>query len=146
MTAAVQIGETARDRADFRRCFKTGATMFLHDDGIVAHYTCRNTLKAACIPAITLICAFHLGRLRYPRIAALAFAAALVIAIFAGLAPETTAFTPIMKASRMDRESGWKRNALARSTSAFCKLVSAASAACAPNAFLKPSLDQAETR
>src|SRR6185436_11107712 len=52
----------------------------------------------------------------------------------------------IMKASRMDRESGWKRTALARSTSAFCKLVSAASAAWAPNAFLKPSLDQAETR
>src|SRR6476620_12493047 len=37
MTTAVQIGETARDRADFCRCFKTGAAVFLHDDGIVAH-------------------------------------------------------------------------------------------------------------
>ena len=45
-------------------------------------------------------------RICYPRIAALAFAAALVIAIFAGLAPETTSFTPIMKASRMGLESG----------------------------------------
>ena len=51
-----------------------------------------------------------------------------------------------MKASRMGLESGWKRIALARSTSAFCKLVSAASAACAPNAFLKFSLDHADTR
>src|SRR5258705_766440 len=37
MTTAVQIGETARDRADFCRCFKTGAAVFLHDGGIVAH-------------------------------------------------------------------------------------------------------------
>src|SRR6266850_6973055 len=37
MTTAVQVGETARDRADFCRCFKTGAAVFLHDDGIVAH-------------------------------------------------------------------------------------------------------------
>src|SRR5437867_471114 len=51
-----------------------------------------------------------------------------------------------MKASRIGLECGWKRIALARSTSAFCRLVSAASAACAPNAFLKPSLDQADTR
>src|SRR5258705_11273180 len=51
-----------------------------------------------------------------------------------------------MKASWMGLDCGWKRIALARSTSAFCKLVSAASAACGPNAFLKPSLDQADTR
>src|SRR4051812_39746813 len=82
----------------------------------------------------------------YPRIAALAFAAAAVIASFAGLAPETTSFTPIMKASMIGLDCGWKRIALARSTSAFCRLVSAASAACVPNAFLKPSLDQADTR
>jgi len=42
----MQIGETARDRADFCRCFKTGAAVFLHDDGIVAHSTYRNTLRA----------------------------------------------------------------------------------------------------
>src|SRR5664279_5194273 len=47
MTTAMQIGETARDRADFCRCFKTGAAVFLHDDGIVAHSTYRNTLRAA---------------------------------------------------------------------------------------------------
>src|ERR1700739_3050610 len=51
-----------------------------------------------------------------------------------------------MKASWMGLDCGWKRIALARSTSAFCKLVSAAAAACVPNAFLKPSLDQADTR
>jgi hypothetical protein len=44
MTTAMQIGETARDRADFCRCFKTGAAVFLHDDGIVGHSTYRNTL------------------------------------------------------------------------------------------------------
>src|ERR1700730_16760808 len=47
MATAMQIGETARDRADFRRCFKTGAAVFLHDDGVVAHSTYRNTLRAA---------------------------------------------------------------------------------------------------
>src|SRR6266849_7160258 len=77
---------------------------------------------------------------------ALAFSAAAVIAAFADFVPETTSITPIMKASRIGLECGWKRIALARSTSAFCKLVSAASAACAPNAFLKPSLDQADMR
>src|SRR2546429_3313192 len=85
-------------------------------------------------------------RSRYPRIAALAFSAAAVIASFADFAPETTSLTPIMKASWMGLDFGWKRIALARSTSAFCKLVSAAAAARGPNAFLKPSLDQAETR
>src|SRR5882757_6289333 len=39
MTTAMQIGEAARDRADSRRCFKTGAAVFLHDDGIGAHST-----------------------------------------------------------------------------------------------------------
>src|SRR5689334_18181588 len=78
----------------------------------------------------------HLGRPRYPRIAALAFSAAAVIAVFAGFAPETTSFTPIMNASRMSLDCGWKRIAFARSTSAFCRLVSAAAAACGPNAFL----------
>src|SRR5229473_4487217 len=53
MTTAMQIGETARDRADFCRCFKTGAAVFLHDDGIVAHSTYRNTLRAACMLART---------------------------------------------------------------------------------------------
>src|SRR5437879_850770 len=47
MTTAMQIGETARDRADFCRCFKTGAAVFLHDDGIVAHSTHRNTPRVA---------------------------------------------------------------------------------------------------
>src|SRR3984957_8988789 len=42
MTTAMQIGETARDRADFCRGFKTGAAVFLHDDGIVAHSSYRN--------------------------------------------------------------------------------------------------------
>src|SRR5712664_4431648 len=51
-----------------------------------------------------------------------------------------------MKASRIGLDCGWKKIALARSTSAFCKLVSAAAAACGPNAFLKPSLDQADRR
>ena len=53
MTTAMQIGETARDRADFCRCFKTGAAVFLHDDGIVAHSTYRNTLRAAYMLART---------------------------------------------------------------------------------------------
>src|SRR5438270_235316 len=53
MTTAMQIGETARDRADFCRGFKTGAAVFLHDDGIVAHSTYRNTLRAAYMPART---------------------------------------------------------------------------------------------
>lgn len=35
----------------------------------------------------------------YRRIAALAFRAAAIIALFADFAPETTSFTPIMKAS-----------------------------------------------
>src|ERR1700688_4230219 len=39
MPTAMQIDETARDRADSRRCFQTGAAVFLHDDGIVAHST-----------------------------------------------------------------------------------------------------------
>src|SRR5262245_66593510 len=51
-----------------------------------------------------------------------------------------------MNASRIGLDCGWKRIALARSTSAFCRLVSAASAAWAPNAFLKFSLSQADTR
>src|SRR5579872_3074901 len=86
------------------------------------------------------------SRCRYPRIAALARSAAAVMTTFAGLVPEITSLTPIMKASRMVLDSGWNRIALARSTSASCRLVSAASAASAPNAFLKPSLDQADTR
>src|ERR1700738_1005479 len=45
MTTAMQIGETARDHADFCRCFKTGAAVFLHDDGIVAHSTYRNPFR-----------------------------------------------------------------------------------------------------
>jgi hypothetical protein len=53
MTTAMQIGETARDRADFCRCFKTGAAVFLHDDGIVAHSIYRNTLRAAYMLART---------------------------------------------------------------------------------------------
>src|ERR1700682_5296917 len=53
MTTAMQIGETARDRADFCRCFKTGAAVFLHDDGIVAHSTYRNTPSEPCAPART---------------------------------------------------------------------------------------------
>jgi hypothetical protein len=53
MTTAMQIRETARDRADFCRCFKTGAAVFLYDDGIVAHSTYRNTLRAAYMPART---------------------------------------------------------------------------------------------
>src|ERR1700687_1774447 len=53
MTTAMQIGETARDRPDFCRFFKTGAAVFLHDDGIVAHSTYRNTLRAAYMLART---------------------------------------------------------------------------------------------
>src|ERR1700720_2166991 len=59
MTTTMQIGETARDRADFCRCFKTGAAVFLHDDGIVAHSTYRNTLRAA----------YMLGRTNCTRVA-----------------------------------------------------------------------------
>ena len=51
--------------------------------------------------------------------------------VFPDFDPETTSLTPIMKASRMGLDCGWKRIALARSTSAFCKLLSAAAAACA---------------
>src|ERR1700748_3437681 len=68
------------------------------------------------------------------------------MASFADLAPDTTSLTPIMKTSWIGLDCGWKRIALARLTSAFCKLLSAASAACRPNAFLKASLDQADTR
>src|SRR6202011_3115677 len=53
MTTAMQIGETARDRADFCRCFKTGAAVFLHDDGVLGHSACRNTPIAADMPART---------------------------------------------------------------------------------------------
>src|ERR1700738_1978091 len=53
MTTAMQIGEAARDSADFCRCFKTGAAVFLHDDGIVAHSTYRNTPSEPCAPART---------------------------------------------------------------------------------------------
>ena len=42
MATVMQIGETGRDRSDFCRCFETGAAVFLHDDGIIAHSTCRN--------------------------------------------------------------------------------------------------------
>ena len=41
MTTAMQLGETARDRADLCRRFKTSAAVFLHDDGIVAHLLSR---------------------------------------------------------------------------------------------------------
>jgi phosphoglycerate-specific signal transduction histidine kinase len=50
------------------------------------------------------------GRLCYPRIAALAFSAAAIIASFADLAPDTTSFTPIMKTSWMGLDCGWKRD------------------------------------
>jgi len=53
MTTTMQIGETACDRADFRRCFKTGAAVFLHDDGVAAHSTYRNTLRVAYMLART---------------------------------------------------------------------------------------------
>src|ERR1700719_4621821 len=53
MTTAMQIGEIARDRADFRRCFKTGAAVFLHDDGVAAHSSYRDTLRAAYMLART---------------------------------------------------------------------------------------------
>src|SRR6266478_5004826 len=54
MTTVMQIGDTARDRADFCRCFKTGAAVFLHNDGMVAHSTYRNTLRTAYMPANVL--------------------------------------------------------------------------------------------
>ncbi len=53
MTTAMQIGETASDRADFRRCFKTGAAVFLHDGGVAAHSSYRDTLRAAYMLART---------------------------------------------------------------------------------------------
>src|ERR1700676_1703225 len=53
MTTLVEVGETARDRAEFCRGFKTGAAVFLHDDGIVAHSTYRNTPREPCAPART---------------------------------------------------------------------------------------------
>src|SRR5258708_1087856 len=53
MTTAMQIGETARDRADFCRCFKTSSAVFLHDDWIFAHSTYRITLRAAYMLAPT---------------------------------------------------------------------------------------------
>ena len=42
LPSRMQVGETARDRADFFRRFKTGAAVFLHDDGIVAHSADRS--------------------------------------------------------------------------------------------------------
>ena len=51
-------------------------------------------------------CPDRRGRHRYPRIAALAFAAASVIALFADFSPETTSLTPIMKASWMGLDCG----------------------------------------
>src|SRR3982750_3957054 len=39
MTTAMQVSEAARNRANFRRCFKTNTAIFLHDDGMVAHLT-----------------------------------------------------------------------------------------------------------
>ena len=67
MTTATQIGQTARDRADFCRCFKAGAAVFLHDDGIVAHYICRNTSTAAHIPGRTLMTAGQQEPIPPPR-------------------------------------------------------------------------------
>jgi hypothetical protein len=47
MTTAMQIGETARDRADFCQCcFKTGAAVFVTMMGLFAFYV-QNTLRAA---------------------------------------------------------------------------------------------------
>src|ERR1700687_3169870 len=62
MTAAMQIGETARDRADFCRCFKTGAAVFLHDDGILAHSTYKKYLESGRHPSA--------NELRHPRLQA----------------------------------------------------------------------------
>src|SRR6266404_8087779 len=62
MTTVMQIGDTARDRADFCRRFKTGAAVFLHNDGMVAHSTYRNTLRTAYMPA---------NHLRHARLQAL---------------------------------------------------------------------------
>jgi hypothetical protein len=50
MPTAMQIGETARDRAYSRRCFKTGAAVFLHDDGIAMHSTCPFVRPAGSRP------------------------------------------------------------------------------------------------
>src|SRR6266508_1746684 len=44
MTTAMQVGETARNRANFRRCFKTDTAIFLYDDGMVAHLTSVRSL------------------------------------------------------------------------------------------------------
>src|ERR1700676_3666995 len=99
--------------------------------------SCRTTRLQFPDTALNLLHYLH-----YPRIAALALSAAVVIASFADFAPETTSLTPIMKASWMGLDCGWNRIAFARSTSAFCRLISAASAACLPNALLNASLDQ----
>src|SRR5450631_984149 len=53
MPTSVHVGETARDRTDFCRCFKTGAAVLLHNDWIVAHSTYRNTPSEPCAPART---------------------------------------------------------------------------------------------
>src|SRR5712672_429850 len=66
MTTTMQIGKTARDRADFCRCFETGAAVFLHDDGIVAHSTFRNTPREFCAPARTYGHARLQGCIRKP--------------------------------------------------------------------------------
>jgi hypothetical protein len=47
-----RVGETARDRPNFCRCFKTGAAVFLHDDGIKlapSHGTPPSALLAQCL-------------------------------------------------------------------------------------------------
>src|SRR5450759_2986182 len=53
ITTAMRTGEAARDRANFCWCLKTGTAVFLHDDGIVAHPTYRNTLRAPYMLART---------------------------------------------------------------------------------------------
>src|ERR1700751_2249213 len=89
---------------------------------------------------------YSIRKFHYPRITALAFSAAAAITLFADFAPETTSLTPIMKASWIGLDCGWKRIAFARSTSAFCRLVSAAVAALGPNGFLKAWFGQADSR
>ena len=80
---------------------------FAARDGLkVGHRAISSTLKiSACCPGLP---GFFptLGRLRYPRITALAFSAAAVIAAFADFAPETTSLTPIMKASWIGLDCG----------------------------------------
>lgn len=44
MTTAMELGETAGNRANFRRRFKTDTTIFLHDDGMVVHLTSLRSL------------------------------------------------------------------------------------------------------